>query len=147
MLVCNVSLQVPRTIASDIAEAAAAAAVASGHIVSTFSDIIETVVAIDETATEQIIFATLVDDPASARDIVNGYLGENMQEVANAADVINAGSAATAAIDEDLTATESVDGSTAAISTKSAMIAGRLPVFVNPSMSREANANGTMVNL
>jgi hypothetical protein len=31
--------------------------------------------------------------------------------------------------------------------TRSAMVAGPWPVFVNPSTSREANVAGTMVNL
>ena len=147
MLVCSVSLQPPRTISADIAEIAAAAAVATGHIASVFGDIVETADAVATHDTEAVIFPVLVDDPASAADIVNGYLGENMQEAASAADVVSAGSASTAAIDEDLTATESVDGSTASTSTRSALLAAPWPIFVNPGASRQANAGGVMVNL
>jgi len=66
MLVTNVSLRPPRhAIAADIAEA---------------------ITATDATATGQVVFATLVDDPASVGDAVDAYLGEIMLEAATAAD-------------------------------------------------------------
>jgi hypothetical protein len=126
MLVCNVSLRAPRR------------AIAAG--------VIEAATAVDASATGNIVFATLVDDPANVTDTVNAYLGEIMHEATSAADVVSAGSVATAAIDEGLTATESVDGSTAGVSTRSALLAAPWPVFVNPGLSREANINGIMVN-
>jgi hypothetical protein len=66
MLICNVSLRPPRAgIMADIAEA---------------------IDATDATAIGQIVFATLVDDPASVGDTVDAYLGEIMVEAASAAD-------------------------------------------------------------
>ena len=124
MLVCNVSLQPPRTLSGDIAEIAAATAISTGPTVSTLTDILETAEAIDTTAAEGNIFPTLVDDPASASDIVNAYLGENMHEAANAADIVS---------------TEA-----GAFAVRSAMMMG---VFVNSTASREAYAAGVMVNL
>ena len=71
MLVCNVSLRPPRAaIAADVAEAATAA---------------------DATATGNVVFATLVDDPASVGDIVDAYLGEIMLEAASADAAADAG--------------------------------------------------------
>lgn len=127
MLVCNVSLRAPRrAISVALAEAATA---------------------VDASTTGQVIFATLVDDPASVADTVDAYLGEVMVEAASASDDVSAGSAFSAAVDESVTATDVMNGTTGAISTRSAMIAGPLPVFVNPGISREANAGGVMVNL
>lgn len=71
MLVCSVSLRPPRTaIAADVVEVATAA---------------------DEAANGQVVFATLVDDPASVLDRVDAYLGQIMAEAANAAATVNAG--------------------------------------------------------
>lgn len=144
MLVCAVSLQVPRTIAAEIAESANALALATSHIVESYADIVETLDATATTATEGIIFAGLVDEPASATEIVIGTVGENMEEAASASDAVSAGSAYGAAIDEGVTAVDSVDGSTSVIPTRSAMVDG---AFINPGTSREANANGVMINL
>lgn len=70
MLVCNVSLRPARSaIAASVSEAA---------------------VAIDASTLGQVVFATLVDDPASVRETVNAYLGEIMVEAAAAAAVVNA---------------------------------------------------------
>src|SRR6185436_603959 len=66
MLVCNVSLRPPR------------AGIAA--------DILEAIEATDATASGQVVFATLVDDPASVGDLVDAYLGEIMLEAASAAD-------------------------------------------------------------
>jgi hypothetical protein len=69
MLVCNVSQRARRAvIAASISEIAAA---------------------VDATATGNIVFATLVDDPASVGDRVDAYLGEIMLEAANAAAIVN----------------------------------------------------------
>lgn len=69
MLVCNVSLRANRIIAASLAENAAA---------------------VDAPGTGNIVFATLVDDPASVGEIVDAYLGEIMLEAASAAVVLDA---------------------------------------------------------
>jgi hypothetical protein len=127
MLVCNVSLRPRRTaIAAELAEAVAAA---------------------DALGTGNVVFATQVDDPANVADIIDAYLGEIMVEAASASDtIVLAGATYGVAIDEAVTAGSVEDATvTSAIVGRCAMLAGR--VFVNPSMSREANAIGTMVNL
>jgi SPRY domain len=106
MLVCNVSLQIPRTISADIAEAGAAAALATGHIVSTFVDIIETADATATTAAEGNVYPTLVDDPAFASDQVDAKRGEYMVEAASAADTITCGFVSTRTIGETATASD-----------------------------------------
>jgi hypothetical protein len=70
MLVTNVSLARRRaTIAAEVAEAAAA---------------------IDSSTLGNIVFATLVDDPASVGELVDAYLGEIMMESAGAVDSADA---------------------------------------------------------
>jgi hypothetical protein len=97
MLVCNVSMRPPRrTIAADLAETGAAA---------------------DSPGTGNIIFATLVDDPASVGDILDAYLGEIMLEAASAADDVTAGMAYAAAIDATVTAIDAPDGTVTAAPT------------------------------
>lgn len=125
MLVCSVSLRPPRgAIAADLAEAAAA---------------------LDATTTGFVVFATLVDDPASVADHVDAYLGEIMVEAASATDTFSTVQTYSAAIDETLTATDAPDAAVAgAAPTRSAMVDG---VFMNTGTSREANANGVMINL
>jgi hypothetical protein len=126
MLVTNVSLRPPRTgIAADIAELAEA---------------------VDASATGQVVFATLVDDPASVREFVDAYLGEIMLEAASAAASADAGLAYAAAIDEAVTAADTQDATAGiALVARSAMLPG---VFVNSDgTSREANVNSVMVNL
>jgi len=126
MLVCNVSLRPPRSaISAAIAEATTAA---------------------DATATGNVIFATLVDDPASVGEIVDAYLGEIMLEAASAADAVTAGSAYVAAVDETVTAADVPDATVGgAAVAREAMLPG---VFVNSSpVSRQVNINGVMVNL
>lgn len=123
MLVCNVSMRARRVgIAADIAEIATA---------------------VDATATGNVVFATLVDDPASVGDRVDAYLGEIMLEAASANAVVNAGFASSAVIAETAAAAEAVDAALA-VPSKSAMVPR---AFINPSTSRAANANGIMVNL
>src|SRR6185369_13630179 len=95
MLVCNVSLRPPRrTIAADLAEA---------------------IEATDATATGNVVFATLVDDPASVAEIVDAYLGEGMLEVATATDTIDSGLAYGTAIAEAASATDIQDGAVSAV--------------------------------
>jgi hypothetical protein len=97
MLVCNVSLRPPRrVIAADLAEVA---------------------IALDATTTGFVVFATLVDDPASVGDFVDAYLGEIMVEAASAADTINVGLAFDAAIVESLTASSSESATVSALTT------------------------------
>jgi hypothetical protein len=147
MLVCNVSLRPPRTaIAADIAE---------------------TVTAVDATATGQVVFATLVDDPASVREFVDAYLGEIMLEAASAATAVNAGLTYAAAIVEAVTAASALDAvvpgvfaasvaeTVSAADTPDATVVGAALVrsamvpwtMVNSGTSREANVDGVMVNL
>jgi hypothetical protein len=147
MLVCNISLRAPR------------AAIAAG--------IVEAATAVDATATGNVIFATLVDDPANVRDVVDAFLGQIMLEAASAAATVTAGivygavvleeatanavtdgtkapSAITAAVAEAATAAEAVDAATVSAPTRSAMLP---KAYVNPTTSRDANVAGTMVNL
>jgi hypothetical protein len=92
MLVCNVSqLQRRAAISAGLTEAA---------------------VALDAPGTGNVVFATLVDDPASVRDFVNAYLGQIMVEAANAATTLNAGLTYAAGIVETVTA---ADTSSAAV--------------------------------
>ena len=111
MLVCNVSLRPPRSaIAADIAEIATA---------------------LDDlgSGSGQIVFATLVDDPASVGDLVDAYLGEIMLEAASATDSISAGSAYAAAIDEAVTAIDTQDATMGVVGmARQAMIPS---VFIN----------------
>lgn len=110
MLVCNVSLHAPRAgITAEIAEAATAT---------------------DANAIGAV-FAVLVDDPASAHETVNAFVGQIMVEAASAtatvgvagsvyagtvdaaasaADTVNAGAAYVGTIAETVTAGETVDG-------------------------------------
>jgi hypothetical protein len=126
MLVCSVSLRPPRR------------AVTVG--------IAEVVTATDALATGNIVFATLVDDPASVRETLDAYLGEIMVETASAAAVADAGLAYAATVDEAAVASESSSATLGGI-TRSAMIAGMRPVLVISATSRQANVGGTMVNL
>lgn len=126
MLVCNVSLRAPhRTISADLAEVA---------------------IAVEALGTGSVVFATLVDDPASVGDIVDAYLGEIMLEAASAADSITAGSVYAAAVDEAVTATDTQDATKGVLGVaRSAMVGS---VFVNSSTtSREAQIGRIMANL
>jgi len=109
MLICNVSLRPPRT------------AIAA--------DLVEAITATDATATGNIVFATLVDDPASVGDIVNAYLGEIMLEAASASDTLEAGSSYVAVIDEAATAIAAQDSTAGAVPVTTTSIAGPLFVF------------------
>ena len=86
MLVCSVSQLARRAaIVADLAEATAA---------------------LDSPGTGNIVFATLVDDPASVQDRVDAYRGQIMLEAASASETINAGSAYAASVVEAAAATE-----------------------------------------
>jgi hypothetical protein len=134
MLVCNVSLLARRaSIAAELVEAATA---------------------VDATATGNVVFATLVDDPASVRDRVDAYLGEIMLEAASAAAAVNAGmvfgvsiveaaNAAelfsgsvptvwSAAVVEAATASSTQDAAIVAMVGRAAKLSGIEPVSVNP---------------
>lgn len=71
MLVCNVSLLRRRA--------------------SIVADLVEAAAALDAPGTGNVVFATLVDDPASVGDHVDAYLGQIMLEAASAAATVNAG--------------------------------------------------------
>jgi hypothetical protein len=89
MLVCNVSLRPSRKgIAADLAEAAAAA---------------------DSPGAGNVVFATLVDDPASVGDFVDAYLGEIMAETASASDTVSVGIIYDADIIAAVTSTDTLD--------------------------------------
>lgn len=89
MLVCNVSLRPPRT----------------GITV----EIVEVGAALDSPGTGNVVFATLVDDPASVQETVDAYLGEIMLEAAGAGATVNAGLAYAAAIVEAASAAAVTD--------------------------------------
>lgn len=93
MLVCNVSMRAPRmAITADVAEAVEAAdAIASGNVV----------------------FATLVDDPASVDETIDAYVGLIMLETASVSDVVDGailGAGIIANIVEVATATDTPNG-------------------------------------
>jgi hypothetical protein len=78
MLVCSISQRAKR------------AAIAAG--------IVEPAIAADTLGSGNVIFATLVDDPASVREVVDAYLGQIMVEAANATATVNAGLSLSAAV-------------------------------------------------
>jgi hypothetical protein len=94
MLVCNVSMRPPgRAIAAELAEIATA---------------------IDASTTGFVVFAALVDDPASVGDTVDAYLGEIMLEAASAIDTVNVGLIYDADIIAAVTAIDTPDASVTA---------------------------------
>ena len=93
MLVCNVSLR-PK-----------------GHIVA--ADLAETAAAADLPGTGNIVFATLIDDPASATETVNAFVGVIMEELANGDDVLDA-IVSNIAIAESATASDTQDATVVA---------------------------------
>jgi hypothetical protein len=115
MLVCNVSQRARRAaIAVDIAEAAIAA---------------------DAAMTGNVVFATLVDDPASVGDHVDAFLGQIMREVANAAAMVDAGMTYAAAVREDALATATHSAILAASSVITESAAAMDLVDVRPSVT------------
>jgi len=124
MLVCNVSLRPQR----------------AGIIAA----IVEAAAAVDATATGNVVFATLVDDPASVSETVDAYIGEIMLEAASAAATVDSGLEYVTAVDEAVTATDTSSGGVAVVvPSRSAMV---LRAYINAGTSREANAIGTMIN-
>lgn len=124
MLVCNISLRpARRAIAATVAEAAAAS---------------------DASTTGQVVFATLVDDPASVNDLVDAYLGEIMLEAASASDSYTSGSDYSAAVDEAVTPADTQDATVAGAGVaRQAMVPG---VFIDTDASRETYVPGVMIN-
>jgi len=89
MLVCNISLRPPRlAIAATVAETATAA----------------------DATTVGAVFEALVDDPASATDILAEYLGEFLSEAASAADSFSTVGAFDAEVIEAAAADSAQDG-------------------------------------
>lgn len=130
MLVCNVSLRPPRAgIAVEIVEALEAG---------------------DATATGQVVFATLVDDPASVRDTIDAYLGEIMVEAASAAATVNAGLVYAVALDEAVIAADVLSGAVPAVIsatvTEAASAADAPDATVTASAARSAMLPGVFVN-
>ena len=64
------------------------------------ADIAETTIALDAPGTGNVVFATLVDDPASVRDRIDAFLGQIMLEAANASSTLTAGLAYVVAVTE-----------------------------------------------
>ena len=84
------------------------------------ADVVEIGAAADALGTGNVVFATLVDDPASVRETVDAFLGQIMLEAAAAGDTVDASLPAVYAADiaEAATAAETADGSvTSAITT------------------------------
>jgi hypothetical protein len=96
MLVCSVSqLRRRAAIAADVAESA---------------------LALDSPGTGNVVFATLVDDPASVRESVDAFLGQIMVEAASAAATVSAGFAYAGAVAETVAASSTQDGAVALVS-------------------------------
>ena len=109
-------------------------------------EIAELAEAVDAAATGNIVFATLVDDPASVAETVDAYLGEIMVEAASADTVLDAGLAYAGTIDEAASAADTQDATSGvALVARSAMLPD---VFVNSDgTARQAYVDGVMVNL
>jgi hypothetical protein len=148
MLVCSVSQSRRRAaIAAGLAEAATA---------------------LDAPGTGNVVFATLVDDPASVGDHVDAFLGQIMVEAASAAATVNAGLVYATAVVEAVTAADHPSGAvptvwsaavaeaaTAAATQsatlasavmRNAMIAGVSPIHVNsgvPPIKSSRLSSGT----
>lgn len=92
MLVCNVSVRPSR------------------HAIA--AELVEAGLADDSSTTGSVVFATLVDDPASVQDAVDAYLGVIMLEAASAGDVVDGGFVGfyTGNIIESATAADTQDG-------------------------------------
>jgi hypothetical protein len=131
------------------------------------ADVVEAAAAVDEPGTGNVVFATLVDDPASVRDIVDAYNGEIMVEPASAGDTVDVALIYEVAILEEVVAADTSsssiyvpgvvtadlaepaaadaaqDGTVVAV-VRSAMLPG---VFINSGTARQACVDGVMVNL
>ena len=78
--------------------------VAEGLLLGNYVTVVETATAVDATTTGNVLFATLIDAPASAHETLDAYLGEIMLETANADATISAGVLYVAEIVEETTA-------------------------------------------
>jgi len=149
MLVCSVSLRLRN--------------------VTLAADLIETAAALDDPHTV-MLFGTLLDSPGDAKDILDGFVGQQIKETATATDSVSVAMAYKIALLEDTTAVSAVGGlivpkhvvaatmleTATALATQDATGATSLvprsgmvgTVMVNSDgTAREANANGVMVNL
>lgn len=90
------------------------------------ADLAETATAADLPGSGNIVFATLVDDPASVRESVDAYLGEIMREAASAASTVNAGLVYAVAIAEAGHAVE--------------LLSGAVPSIVSATIAEAASA-------
>jgi hypothetical protein len=127
MLVCNVSARARQKISAAIAEA---------------------VTARDVTAPESSVFPALVDDPTSAGDIVDAYLGDIMLEAASAADTFDAGLNLAAGVVEAATAIDVTDWTVAVATTtyNGTPSAGIVMSNGNLTVTHGTTSNGVGVN-
>jgi len=80
------------------------------------ADVAEVLAALDSPGTGNVVFATLVDDPASVGDTVDAYLGEIMVEAASATDSLSASVPAVLSADvAETAAADSAQDATAAL--------------------------------
>lgn len=122
MLVCNVSQSARRAaIAADLAEAAAAR---------------------DSPGTGNVVFATLVDDPASVGDHIDAFLGQIMREAATAAATVNAGLVYAVAVVEAVTAADHASGAVPTVWSAAVVEAATAAA----TQSATASAGGVMRN-
>jgi hypothetical protein len=104
---------------------------------SIVAGLVEVAAALDSPGTGNVVFATLVDDPAAVVDLVDAYLGEIMLEAASAGDTCDASVPAVLAAD--------VVESTAADSTQDATLAAAFATFNGtPSSAFITLSNGNL---
>ena len=124
MLVCNVSQARRRAaISADIAELAAA---------------------VDDPGTGNVVFATLVDDPASVNEHVDAYLGQIMVESATAASTVNAGLVYAIRVDEVAVTTELYFGSVPTVLSSTMVETTTASALVNASVTAGAGFDGIL---
>jgi hypothetical protein len=124
MLVCSVSQLARRAaITAGIVEAAAAA---------------------DAPGTGNVVFATLVDDPASVREFVDAYLGQIMLEAASASSAVNAGLVYAVRVDEAAHAVDTPVGAVPAIKTAAVAEAASAADLVDNTVAAGAAFNGAL---
>jgi hypothetical protein len=108
MLICNVS------------QLARRAGIAAG--------IVEAATALDAPGTGNVVFATLVDDPASVGEHVDAFLGQIMIEAASAAVTVNAGLVYRVGIVEAASAADATSAGAGALSAAVVEVAGAADV-------------------
>jgi hypothetical protein len=127
VLVCNVSqLQRRAGIAASVAEAA---------------------VALDAPGTGNVVFATLVDDPASVGDHVDAYLGQIMREVASAAATVNAGLVYATAVVEAAVAADHASGSVPTVWSAAVVEATTAAATQSATLASAVMRNATIAGL